>query len=141
MPDIAQKPRLLTLLSTTCPILKQANRIDPRLDQIGTGLEPHNVGVSLPPAERIVCAGLRGEMVVVTGDVLDAARRHRVHWLLQDRQSVSFVEPAWAAGVKREVLHAAALDARRDEDTRAILDALSASGIDALSSKAPHWLT
>ena len=87
------------------------------------------------PAERIVCAGLRGEVVVVTGDVLEAARRHRVHWLLHDRQSVSFMEPAWAAGVKREVLHAAALDARRDEDTRALLDALSASGIDTLIFK------
>ena len=131
-----EKPRLLTLPSDDLSHF-EAGSTELIRDWITSARAstPIMFGVSLTPAERIVCAGLRGEIVVVTADVLDAARRHRVHWLLQDRQSVSFVEPAWAAGVKREVLHAAALDARRDEDTRALLDALSASGIDALVFK------
>jgi len=91
----------------------------------------------LTAAERVVCACLRGERDgVVDAEVLAAARRHRVHLLLSAiAPPLEFADPAAAPALKREERAAAAFDARREGDTRRLLDAFGGAHIDVLAFK------
>ena len=99
--------------------------------------QPDNDGVDLSAAERAVCEGLRGMRDIgVTDEVLDAARRHRVHLVLAaSHRPVVFADPALGDALKREVQVAAVLDARREDETRRLLDAFGDAQIDVLVFK------
>ena len=99
--------------------------------------QPDNDGVELSPAERAVCEGLRGRHDArVTVEVLDAARRHRVHLVLAaSHPPVVFADPAMGAALRREEQVAAVLDVRREDETRRLLDALGDAQIDVLVFK------
>ena len=60
--------------------------------------------MELSPSERAVCEGLRGRRDArVTVEVLDAARRHRVHLVLAaSHPPVVFEDPAMGAALRRE---------------------------------------
>ena len=132
VPDLpAEMHRFSRVGAPSCPIVKQTMP-----DSSGIARAPHIMeAVALTADERTVCACLRSEMAVVTPSVLAAARRHRVHRLLHDRPSLTFSDPLIEAALKREVLHAAALDVREEEETRALLDALSTDAIAAMVFK------
>jgi len=91
----------------------------------------------LTAAERTVCACLRGERDgVVDADVLAAARRHRVHLLLSAIEPpLRLADPDAALALKREAQTAAVFDARRQDDTRRLLDAFGDAHIDVLAFK------
>ncbi len=68
------------------------------------------------------CAG--GATPASPSTVLDAARRHRVHLVLAaSHPPVVFADPAMGAALRREEQVAAVLDARREDETRRLLDA------------------
>jgi hypothetical protein len=90
--------------------------------------------MQLSAGERAVCRALSGVAEPLTPALLDVAAGHRVHYLL--------AAGAWrdsrgdlSAALQRELRHAAALDAWREQDLTALLDAMAAGGIDTLLMK------
>ena len=90
--------------------------------------------MQLSVGEQAVCRALSGVAEPLTPALLDVAAGHRVHYLL--------AAGAWrdshgdlSAALQRELRHAAAFDAWREQDLTALLDALAAAGIDALLMK------
>jgi hypothetical protein len=94
-----------------------------------------NVVVTLSPAERAVCAGLRGVPIEITPDVLEAARRHRVHYLLATADPRPAFSATSSADLDRACRQAAALDARREQLVRSLVASLSEEDIPALLFK------
>lgn len=78
--------------------------------------------MELSAGERALCRLLTSGPESLTPDLLAEARRHRVHYLV-------------AAGLRRELLQAAALDALDEQELRELLDALAAGGIRAMVFK------
>jgi len=98
---------------------------------------PDNGGVTVTAADETVCRCLRGERdALVDADVLAAARRHRVHLLLSAIEPPpAFADPDAALALKREERTAAVFDARRQDDTRRLLDAFADACVDVLAFK------
>ena len=90
--------------------------------------------MQLSAGEQTVCRALSGVAEPLTAALLDAAVRHRVHYLLAAgtwRDSHGDL----SAALQRELRQAAALDAWHEQDLTRLLDALAAGGIDVLLMK------
>lgn len=88
----------------------------------------------LSSEEQALCRALTGGSGPLTPDVIAAARRHRVHYLLAAGRARLGSGPL-LAGLWREIRQSAAFDAWRDQELRDLLDALAAAGIDTLLLK------
>ncbi len=90
--------------------------------------------MQLSAGELAVCRALSGGDAPLTPALLEVAARHRVHFLL--------AAGVWrdvpgdpGASLQRDLRHAAAFDAWREQDLAGLLDALAASAIDVLLMK------
>src|SRR5690348_14389599 len=88
-----------------------------------------------PERVRAVARRLIGVDDAPLADCLATAQRHRVHLLLAASMTADERQTKEGAALARELRAAAALDARRQQDTRQVIDAFAAAGIDALILK------
>jgi hypothetical protein len=87
-------------------------------------------------AVRATCARLRGEPVLLSAAMIDAAREHRVHLLVAESLSADERhESGAAARLEAELQRQAIVDALRERELRRTLDAFAAAGIQALVLK------
>jgi hypothetical protein len=84
---------------------------------------------------RALCLRLSTGSGSVTPEVLEAARRHRLHLVLAASLTPADCEPGVAAQAKHELIRAAALDAWHEQQTATMLSALAGAGVDAVVFK------
>lgn len=91
--------------------------------------------VPLTSAELALCDRLRGESPTLTPDVIAAARRHRLHLVLAASFSADEAPLAEAQALRRELRHAAALDARQEQELARLLADCAAGGVETVLLK------
>jgi Uncharacterised nucleotidyltransferase len=91
--------------------------------------------MELSDGEQTLCRLLTGGSEQMTPEVLVAARRHRLHYLLAHIGLPADTAPGLRAELGRELRQAAALDAIEEEDLRGLLAALAADGVKVLVLK------
>ena len=88
-----------------------------------------------PVAEETLCAILRGESRPISAEVVDAARRHRVHLVLADIVGERVQDDRVRAALVADVREAAVADLLREQTLRRLLALLAESGVHALLLK------
>lgn len=91
--------------------------------------------VALSTAELALCDRLRGESPTLTPDVIAAARRHRLHLVLAASFSADEAPLADAQALRRELQHAAALDAHQEQELARLLADCAARGVETVLLK------
>ena len=95
----------------------------------------HNGGVVLSPGEVALCRRLSGQSHAFTPEVIAAARRHRLHLLLAASLSDDEQRLVEAPTLRRELQHAAVLDAHQEQELARLLAACAARGVDTILLK------
>jgi hypothetical protein len=88
-----------------------------------------------PAAEETLCAILRGEDRPLSAEVVEAARRHRVHLVLADIVGDRIQDEHLRAALAADLREAAIADLLREHDLRRLLARLAEAGVRALLLK------
>ena len=93
------------------------------------------MAVGLSSGELALCRRLRGRSDALTPEMTAAARRHRLHLLLATSVFPAEHTLVEAQALRRELQHAAALDAHYERELARLLSAFAAAGVDTLLLK------